>query len=170
MPRFGILYHKTSGNPGLNLRLTCRYILDPVPETLESIESIRKLAALAATKNVSTRVRVHRSSGVNVMITNFCEFRQFLPKNWRFSWQPSLWSNFCKKTVSTLNKNRQFFCQHILKIITSVPVRREFWTKFSNKAREIKKDLRQRPKFDSQKELHPSPMLYHMHYNNTYVR
>jgi hypothetical protein len=33
--------------------------------------------------------------GVDVMITIFCDFRQFLAKNWRFSQKPMLRSNFC---------------------------------------------------------------------------
>jgi hypothetical protein len=35
-------------------------------------------------------------SGVDVMITNFCDFCQFSSKKWRFSENPMLLSNFCK--------------------------------------------------------------------------
>jgi hypothetical protein len=33
--------------------------------------------------------------GVNVMITIFCDFRQFSAKKWSFSQKPLLWSKFC---------------------------------------------------------------------------
>jgi hypothetical protein len=34
-------------------------------------------------------------SGVDVMITIFCDFWQFSAKKWRFSQKPMLWSKFC---------------------------------------------------------------------------
>jgi hypothetical protein len=55
--------------------------------------------------------------GVDVMITIFCDFRQFSAKYWRFSQKPMLWHNLALFRV----KNANFFAENILKIITPVP-------------------------------------------------
>jgi hypothetical protein len=65
-------------------------------------------------------------SGVDVMITNFCNFYQFSAKKWRFSQKPMLWSIFFKKLAVVWAKNAnifaKFFGENILKISTSVAV------------------------------------------------
>jgi hypothetical protein len=70
--------------------------------------------------------------GVNVRITIFCDFRQFLAKNWRFSQKPILWSKFCIIWLCFESK-RQFFLwifrRKYFKIIPSVPEWSD-WTNF----------------------------------------
>jgi hypothetical protein len=68
--------------------------------------------------------------GVDVMITNFCDFCKFLAKILAFFSKPMLQSNFNKKlaVVWTENANifANFFVESILKIKTSVPGRWRF--------------------------------------------
>jgi hypothetical protein len=71
----------------------------------------------------SPKYRNFTQSGVNVMITIFCDFRQFSAKKLAFFSKTNVMIKIFAKTSSRLRKNAnifaKFFAENILKIITS---------------------------------------------------
>jgi hypothetical protein len=56
-------------------------------------------------------------SGVDVMITIFCDFCQFSAKNLRFSQKPMLWSQFLQKLAVAWAKNANIFAKFFVENI-----------------------------------------------------